>query len=141
LATKTLTFVTYMIYDVSSLYFETLSGVRLTPLIEFINSTEDNKANAEVVACHTRFVNACCHCLFECKLTKADLVTDKGLLVKQDIRRLGANIHALIQHLIAGGMNTQHNQDFEDIAKPLVDSGIRFIHLSIAKFELMSQDE
>ena len=130
-----------MIYDVSSLYFETLSGVRLTPLIEFINNSEESKANAEIIACHSKFVNACCHCLFECQLEKEDLISDKGLLVKQDIKRLGSNIYELVKHLIAGGMNLQTKQDFEDIAKPLIDSSIRFIHLSISKFELLSQDE
>merc|ERR1719329_641683 len=65
LSCKILTFITYMIYDISQLYFENLSGVRLEPLLEYVNHSPDSSKDSEIVACHSKFVNACCHCLFE----------------------------------------------------------------------------
>lgn len=73
LATKTLQFVTYMIYDLPELYFSALSGVRLTPLIEHVNLSPENRADAELIAHHSKLMNACCHCLFQFEPTEGDI--------------------------------------------------------------------
>ena len=62
-------------------------------------------------------------------------------IMKSDIRRLGANIYDLVRRLIAGEMNSQFKQTYEDIAMPLCDSAVRFIHLSIAKFKILNQTD
>ena len=43
LSCKILTFVTYMIYDISQLYFDNLSGVRLEPLLEYVNHSSESR--------------------------------------------------------------------------------------------------
>jgi len=53
-----------MIYDLPELYFSSISGVRLTPLIEHVNNSEENRKDAELIALHSKLVNACCQCLF-----------------------------------------------------------------------------
>lgn len=131
LSCKILTFVTYMIYDISQLYFDNLSGVRLEPLLEYVNHSSESSKDSEIVACHGKFVNACCHCLFEYQPDPAAPDEDKDRIVRNDMKTLAVNICGSIDHLISGGMNTSYKQDFEQIAKQLCDSCIRFIHLSI----------
>jgi hypothetical protein len=64
LAVKTINFVTFMIYDLPRLYFDNLSG-RRNHLLEYQTSSDERKADADIVRAHTRYINACCHCLFE----------------------------------------------------------------------------
>jgi hypothetical protein len=94
-----------MIYDLPELYFSTLSGVRLTPLLEHVNNSAENRADAELIACHSKLVNACCHCLFQFQPAGED-IEHQMAIVKSDTKRLGANIYDLVLHLIAGGMNS-----------------------------------
>ena len=89
MATKILNFITFMLYDVSQLYFDFLSGVRLDLLIGYINHSEESAKDTEIVACHSKLVNACCHCLFEYKGTEEDTTR----IAKNDIKKLGANMY------------------------------------------------
>ena len=63
IAVKTVNFITFMIYDLPRLYFDNIGG-RKNPLLEYQTSTEERKRDADIVRAHTRFINACCHCLF-----------------------------------------------------------------------------
>lgn len=65
LSLKVLSFVTYTINDMHSLYFQNLSGVRLEPLIGYATLNETNSADSEILQYHCQFVSAVCYCLFE----------------------------------------------------------------------------
>ena len=43
--------------------------------------------------------------------------------------------------LINGKINTSYKQDYENIAKMFCESSIRYIHLSIAKFEMLKAEK
>lgn len=131
-----------MIYDLPRLYFDNISGVRLDPLINFQGSSEKRRADADIVRAHTRLVNACCQSLFEWG-REGSFETKPGeeTVVKHDMMRLAGVTHYALRHLIDGGMNMQYKFDYEAIAKPLVDSGIRFVHLCISKFHLLKNDK
>lgn len=106
LTLKILSFITFMISDIFSLYFEHMSGVRLDNLIGYVRKTEENMKDTEIVAYHSRLVNSCCHCLFEYKIEEGD--EDRARLAKKDMERLAANIYDCIQSLIVGEVNTQY---------------------------------
>lgn len=136
-ATKIMNFFTFMLYDVSKLYFDFLSGVRLDLMIGYVNHSEDSSKDTDIVTCHSKFVNACCHCLFEYQGTDEDTKR----IVKNDIKRIGANIYSCIEHLVNGKINTAYKQDYENIAKMFCESSIRYIHLSIAKYEILKEEK
>ena len=138
LSIKILTFITYMISDIFSLYFENLSGVRLDNLIGYVHKG-DNIKDTEIVAAHAKLINSCCHCLFECKIDKDD--ETKARIAKSDMTKLANNVHDCIQSLIVGEVNTQYKQDYENMAKLLCESSIRFIHLSIQKYQLVKAEK
>ena len=106
LTLKILSFITFMISDIFSLYFEHMSGVRLDNLIGYVRKTEENMKDTEIVAYHSRLVNSCCHCLFEYKIEEGD--EDRARLAKKDMERLAAHIYDCIQSLIVGEVNTQY---------------------------------
>ena len=64
---KILSFVTFMINDLPRLFFDNLSGVRMNTMLNYINSSEGNRKDSEIVASHSKFVNSVCHCLFSFK--------------------------------------------------------------------------
>ena len=118
LSTKILNFVTFMIYDLGRLYFDNISGVRLDALIGYVNHSQSSKKDSDIVTCHSKLVNACCHCLFEWKrhgTSSKEANSDQAKkfaleekLVKSDLKRLAQNIFDSIKHLIGGGINTQY---------------------------------
>jgi len=104
LSLKILNFITFMISDIYSLYFENMSGVRLESLIGYVHKPKENMKDTEIVACHARLLNSCCHCLFECKIGDED--ADKARIAKADMARLATNISECVQSLVGGEVNT-----------------------------------
>lgn len=139
LSLKILNFITFMISDIYSLYFENMSGVRLESLIGYVHNPKENIKDTEIVACHARLLNSCCHCLFECKI--GDGEEDKARIAKADMARLATNISECVQSLVGGEVNTQYKQDYENLATLLCESSMRFIHLSIQKHRLIKAEK
>lgn len=142
LCTKVLNFVTFMIYDLPRLYFDNISGLRLKSLIGYHGSTEDRKKDADIVRAHTKFVNACCQCLFEWGRPGAEAPPAKEEpVVKHDIAALADITAGAMRFLVDGGMNTRYKSEYEQIAGPLAESAIRFVHLCVSKFDMLKDED
>lgn len=105
LSLKILAFITFMISDIHSLYFEHMSGVRLDNLIGYVCKNKENMKDTEIVEYHCRLINSCCHCLFEYKIEGDE---DSARIAKQDMDRLANSVYNCVQSLIGGEVNTQY---------------------------------
>jgi hypothetical protein len=132
LSLKILSFLTFIINDIQDLYFEFLSGVRLDPFLEYATSSDENRADSEILRAHCQFVNSVCYCLFEHKPTE-----ETEQVVIADLQRISSIVYRGIHHLISGGVNAMYAADHERLVTLYSDVALRVIHLSIQKFALV----
>lgn len=86
-------FLATMLLDFPDVYFDMISGVRLEPLLKFMN--ELNKNDFNIVHAYSKFLNAVAQCLFSFKPEIYEEEKDRERrthLVKMDIKNISVVI-------------------------------------------------
>lgn len=130
---KILGFITYIINDISLLYFDNLSGVRLEPLLEFVELSEANMADTEILLYHCQLVASVCYCLYEHEPKNED---EKQVFLL-DVRQVTKSILGCIRNLISGKVNSQYKANYEKQCQLLAECAFRVIHLGVQRFTVV----